>query len=56
MYYSKYYRDKSDVTVWYSKTHVKCQVISVHEILEEVQMKKFLSTRLGPSKAFGNSI
>lgn len=38
-----------------SKTHVKCQVISVHEILEEVQMK-FLSTRLGPSKAFGNSI
>lgn len=39
-----------------SKTHVKCQVISVHEILEEVQMKKFLSTRLGPSKAFGNSI
>ena len=24
-----------------SKTPVKCQVVSVHEILEEVQMKKF---------------
>lgn len=39
-----------------SKTHVEYQVTGVHEILEEVQMKKFLSTRLGPSRAFGNSI